>query len=252
MGVDPAKEIDMPITSINIAAHLKSLQRQARQEARGAPYAVYALLDPIDQETTEGASQFDGIPFYVGQSSQVEIRLRQHFRSSRKLEGDSQMVHRRIADMLAAGRLPRLAILEIARTRSQSLMGELRWGQHMMRAGFALANTSPDMIRPMEYDELDAWLEFRRRSMLASEAAREGAVIVHGCICGRADRLIDPADYAACWSRRMRVLKIANGTRQCPRCGRECEWWLGDRRLLMASFVSDYDQPAPIANNSSS
>lgn len=241
----------MPITSINIAAHVKSLQRQARQEARGAPYAVYALLDPTDQGTAQGASQFDGIPFYVGQSSQVEIRLRQHFRSARRLAGDSQMVHRRIADMLAAGRLPRLAILEIARTRSQSLIGELRWGQHMMRVGFALANTSPDMIGPMEYDELDAWLEFRRRSMLASEAAREGAVIVHRCICGRADRLIDPADHAACWSRRLRVLKIANGTRQCPRCGRECEWWLGDRRLLMTSFVSEHDQPVPIAHNSS-
>lgn len=241
----------MPVIPINIAAHLKSLQRQARQEARGAPYVIYALLDPIDQETTEGASQFDGIPFYVGQSCQVEIRLRQHFRSSRKLEGDSQQVHRRIADMLAVGRLPRLAILEIARTRSQSLIGELRWGQHMMRAGFTLANTSPDMIRPMEYDELDAWLEFRRRSMLASEAAREGAVIVHRCTCGRADRWIEPADYAACWSRRLRVLKIANGTRQCPRCGRDCEWWLGDRRLLMTSFVHDHHQPAQIAQRSS-
>jgi hypothetical protein len=52
-------------------------------------------------------------------------------------------------------------------------MAELRWGQRLMRDGYELANTSPDIGRIMGVEELTAWLDFRRSSMLASEAARE-------------------------------------------------------------------------------
>ena len=45
------------------------------------------------------------------------------------------MVHRHIAGLFAISRLPRIAILDTAQTRSQSLMAELRWGQRLMRAG---------------------------------------------------------------------------------------------------------------------
>lgn len=227
-----AKEIDMTLYPIDIEKRLKALQRQARHEAEGAPYVIYALLDPGEPGLQFAEGPFNGIPFYVGQSCEIERRLGRHFRKSQKLNPDSQMVHRHIARLFAIGRLPRLAILETTQTRSQSLMAELRWGQRLMRDGYELTNTSPDLGRIMGIDELTAWLDFRRCSMLASEAAQEGAVIVHTCTCGHVNRWIDPADYAACWPKRLRISKIANRTKECPGCGQVCDWWLDDRRLL--------------------
>lgn len=164
----------MPLYPIDIEKRLKALQRQARHEAEGAPYVIYALLDPGEPGVQFEESPFNGTPFYVGQSCEIENRLRQHFRKPQKLNPDSQMVHRHIAGLFAIRRLPRLAILETAQTRSQSLMAELRWGQRLMRAGYELANTSADIQRLMGLPELEAWLDFRRSSMLASEAAHEG------------------------------------------------------------------------------
>jgi len=228
----------MPLYPIDIEKRLKALQRQARHEALGARYVIYALLDPGGPDFQFEESPFNGIPYYVGQSCEIEHRLRRHFRKSQKLSPDSQLVHRHIAGLFAIGRLPRLAILETAQTRSQSLMAELRWGQRLMRDGYELANTSADIQRLMGLPELEAWLEFRRSSMLASEAAHEGAIIVHRCTCGHVDRSIDPADYAACWSKRLRVCKIAIRTQQCPGCGEECIWSLEDRELLSALFTN--------------
>lgn len=230
----------MPLYPIDIEKRLKALQRQARHEAKGAPYVIYALLDPCGPDFEFEESPFNGIPYYVGQSCEIEHRLRRHFRKSQKLSPDSQMVHRHIAGLFAIGRLPRLAILETAQTRSQSLMAELRWGQRLMRDRYELANTSPDIGRIMGVDELTAWLDFRRSSMLASEAAQEGVVIVHTCTCGHVNRLIDPADYAACWPKRLRVSNIANRTQQCPGCGEDCKWWLDDRELLASRFGPSY------------
>ncbi len=228
----------MPLYPIDIEKRLKALQRQARYEAEGAPYVIYALLDPGEPGLPFTEGPFNGIPFYVGQSCEIERRLRRHFRKSQKLNPDCQMVHRHIARLFALGRLPRLAILETTQTRSQSLMAELRWGQHLMRAGFQLTNTSADIERVISHTELEAWLDFRRSSMLASEAAQEGAMIVHKCNCGHVDRWIDPADYAACWSKRLRVCKIAMRTQQCPGCGEACIWSLEDRELLSAYFTN--------------
>lgn len=229
----------MTLYPIDIEKRLKALQRQVRHEAEGAPYVVYALLDPGEPGMQFAEGAFNGTPFYVGQSCEIERRLRRHFRKSQKLNPDSQMVHRHIAGLLAIGRLPRLAILEAVQTRSQSLMAELRWGQRLMRDGYELANTSPDIGRIMGVEELTAWLDFRRSSMLASEAAREEVVIVHNCTCGHVNRWIDPADYAAVWPKRLRVSKIANRTQQCPGCGENCNWWLDDRKLLAMHAGSD-------------
>jgi len=222
----------MPLYPIDIEKRLKALQRQARHEAESAPYVVYALLDPGEPGVQFEEGPFNGTPFYVGQSCEIERRLRRHFRRSQKLNPDSQMVHRHIAGLFAIGRLPRLAILETVQTRGQSLMAELRWGQRLMRNGYELANTSPDIGRIMGVEELTAWLDFRRCAMLASEAAHEGVVIVHSCTCGHVNRWIDPADYAACWPKRLRVSKIASRTQQCPACGEDCLWSLEDRALL--------------------
>jgi hypothetical protein len=222
----------MPLHPIDIEKRLKALQRHARREAQGAPYVIYALLDPGEPTGQLEDGPFDGTPFYVGQSCEIENRLRRHFRKPLKLNRGSQMVHRHIAGLFAISRLPRLAILDTAQTRSQSLMAELRWGQRLMRAGYQLANTSADIARVMDPGELEAWLDFRRCSMLASEAAHEGAIIVHKCTCGHADRWVDPADYVKGWPKRLRVSQIAKRTRECPSCRQICDWWLDDRQLV--------------------
>lgn len=240
-GVDPAKEIDMPVSPLDIERRIKALRSHARQEVRGAPYAIYALLDPGDPNQFSGPGPFDGTPFYVGQSCKIEDRIAAHLRSSQHLTADSRLVHRHIAWLFAVGRLPRVAILDTAQTRSQSLMAELRWGQHMMRAGFELANNSPDFATLMSIPELESWLDHSRAKMLVSDAIREEVAIVHTCTCGHKDRWIDPAEHALFRTQRLRLTRIAAETQKCPGCGSDCEWRLDDWNLLNARRASFID-----------
>lgn len=222
----------MPVSPLDIERRIKALRSHARQEVRGAPYAIYALLDPGDPNQFNEPGPFDGTPFYVGQSCKIEDRIAAHLRSSQHLTADSRLVHRHIAWLFAVGRLPRVAILDTAQTRSQSLMAELRWGQHMLRAGFELANNSPDFAKLMSIPELEFWLDHSRAKMLASDAIREDLAIVHTCTCGHEDRWIDPAEHALVRTQRLRLTSIAAETQKCPGCGNDCEWRLDDWNLL--------------------
>ncbi len=224
----------MPVSPIDIEKRIKALRGQARQEVQRAPYAVYALLDPGSPDEPFEPGPFNGTPFYVGQTCEIETRIACHLRSPQHLTEESALVHRHIAWLFAIGRLPRLAILETVQNRSQSLMAELRWGQHMLRAGFELANNSPDFARLMSAEELEFWLDYRRSNMQANDAVREGVAIVHTCTCGHGDRWIDPADHALYRSKRLRLTRIAAETQQCPGCGNTCEWRLDDWDLLTA------------------
>ncbi len=224
----------MPVSPLDIEKRLKALRSQARQIVQEAPYAVYALLDPGDPNEPSEPSLFDGTPFYVGQSCNIETRIASHLRSPQHLTAKSPLVHRHIAWLYAVGRLPRLAILETVQTRSQSLMAELRWGQHMLRAGFELANNSSDFACLMDSEQLELWLDYRRGNMQANDAVQEGVAIVHPCTCGHEDRWIDPAEHALCRSKRLRVARIASETRRCPNYGSDCEWRLDDWDLRSA------------------
>lgn len=231
----------MPVSPLDIERRIKALRSQARQEVRGAPYAIYALLDPGDPNQFSEPGPFDGTPFYVGQSCKIEDRIATHLRSSQHLTADSRLVQRHIAWLFAVGRLPRVAILDTAQTRSQSLMAELRWGQHMLRAGFELANNSPDFAKLMSIPELEFWLDHSRAQMLASDAVREDVAIVHKCTCGHEDRWIDPAEHALFRTQRLRLTRIAAETQKCPGCGNDCEWRLDDWNLLKALAASSVD-----------
>lgn len=116
----------MPVSPMDIERRIKALSGPARQEVQGAPYAVYALLDPGGPDKPFEPGPFNGTPFYVGQTCEIETRIASHLRSPQHLTTESALVHRHIAWLFAIGRLPRLAILETVRTRSQSLMAELR------------------------------------------------------------------------------------------------------------------------------
>lgn len=224
----------MPVSPLDIERRIKALRSYARREVRGAPYAIYALLDPGDPNQFDEPGPFNGTPFYVGQSCNVEARLAKHLRLPQHLTAESQLVHRHIAWLFAVERLPRLAILDTVQTRSQSLMAELRWGQHLLRAGFELANNSVDFAQLMSDDELEFWLDYRRAHMQASDAIQESVAIVHTCTCGHEDRWVDPADHTLRRSKRLRLARIIAETRECPSCGNDCEWRLDDWNLLMA------------------
>lgn len=160
---------------------------------------------------------------HVGQSCQLEERIAKHLRSSRHPTSESQLVHRHIAWLFAVGRSPRLAILDPAQVRSQGLMAELGWGQHMLRAGFELANNSVDFARLMSRDELEFCRDYRRANMQASDAVHEDLAIVNKCTCGHEDRWIDSAEHALFRTKRLRLTRIAAETQKCPGCGNDCE-----------------------------
>lgn len=57
----------MPVSPMDIERRIKALRGQARQEVQGAPYAVYALVDPGSPDEPFEPGPFNGTPFHVGQ-----------------------------------------------------------------------------------------------------------------------------------------------------------------------------------------
>lgn len=224
----------MPVSPLDIEKRIKALRLQAREESQGAPFVIYALLDPGDLDGRCEQTPPNSTPFYVGQSCEIQARIVCHLRSPQNLSTGSQLVHRHIASLFAAGRLPQLAILETVQTRSQSLMAELRWGQHMLRAGYQLANNSPDFARLMSDAELKLWFDYRRSQMLACDAVSEGIVIVHMCTCGHPLRWVDPGRHPLFRSTRARISQIAEATKRCPSCKNDCHMQLDNRKRLMS------------------
>lgn len=114
-----------------IERYLKSLSAEAT-----VGYVTYAIKEPV----SAWRHLEDGIPFYVGETSNLARRARQHFLRGGAPTNDRQSVYWHIYRLLAADRIPRFVVLERTTTRASSLESETRWAQHFLEQGYVLAN----------------------------------------------------------------------------------------------------------------
>lgn len=101
-----------------------------------AGYVTYAIKEPV----ASARHADDGIPFYVGETTNLARRARQHLRRGGSPTHDRHSVYWHIYRLLAAERLPRFVILERTASRAASLQSEAQWAQRFLEQGHVLAN----------------------------------------------------------------------------------------------------------------
>jgi hypothetical protein len=180
---------------------------------RGGEYATYVIKDPRGGDPRD---QTDGDPFYVGQTSDLGRRARQHFRKGGAATNGGSATATRIHAILAAGKMPVFEVVEWALTRAASLESETRWAKKLRKAGYDLTNR---------------WSEHRSAHLAAQpipikrlwnftleQAENDNiAVRIHCVRCG----LEQPLPLGDLISRSRATLSLADVRRVivCPNCG---------------------------------
>ena len=105
-------------------------RKRAVKEVRGAKrhvadYVVYRIVDPRD-----------GKPFYVGQTSDAQMRWLDHLERERPLTRR----RRRIKAILAEGLVPVFEVVAEAGTRDEALAKELETLKRYVEVGYEMAN----------------------------------------------------------------------------------------------------------------
>jgi hypothetical protein len=100
-------------------------------------YYIYSLTDPRSMQV-----------FYVGQTTNPKARLGTHIAVSKikGKDGDSQAVKNRITEIIQAGFLPSMAILEKTPDKAR----EIHWIQHCIFIGLPLLNKQFTVIKTKE------------------------------------------------------------------------------------------------------
>lgn len=99
-------------------------------------YVTYAIKEPLSIRRHAD----DGIPFYVGQTSNLARRARQHLLRGGAPTNDQESVYWHIYRLLATDRIPRFVVLERTTTLASALESETRWVQRFLEQGYVLAN----------------------------------------------------------------------------------------------------------------
>jgi hypothetical protein len=133
-------------------------------------FVVYGIADPIS-----------GRVFYVGQSSSLKRRCRQHGE-----EGADTVCALMVQDIRAAGQEPVFLVLEECATRRRALMAEVFWIDLFLSRGTALANAQA----------FDGYAARARRKHELAGAQDEGRIGLEALANGR------PLREGRRWSRK--------------------------------------------------
>ena len=102
----------------------------------GTDYVTYAIIERI-----RAVGQSDRqLPFYVGQTSNLARRARQHFKAGGQPTKDSVSVYGRMYRIMQSFQMPQFEILERKATLAASLLSESMWVQRMRAQGHAVTN----------------------------------------------------------------------------------------------------------------
>lgn len=89
-------------------------------------YVVYLIIDPVTEE-----------PFYVGQTSNLERRQRQHLG---RANHDCKRAAAKIAQILDAGMTPAFKVVDTCDSEKASLDAEKKWVEHCAARGITVWN----------------------------------------------------------------------------------------------------------------
>ncbi len=195
-------------------------------------FLVYGIFDPT-QNDPEGRYA-EGLPIYVGLTSLISSRMRDHFvkaESPRKRHG---CVREHLARILEQQVVPVFVILGCYDTRLEMLKAETMWAQKLHHEGYKLANCHKDQCSRMQTKKLIAALNAKVRLISIDEAIAGGVVVMASCpSCGH-QRALDLQEKANELTTEASLLKgptmarLLSAPTLCEACGEQMTYEVDD------------------------
>ena len=205
-----------PKISDGLRAKFRAVAREAGDLVPAAAYANYVIIDPTFSDCDE---ILPGVPIYIGQTARIVPRIQEHLRRALAPGAASNSLYRRMGQLIRIGALPIFRILEVHRTRADSIRAEAVWAQRLLRSGADLLNFLPEQSRILTASSVGRMQRVRLLTMLLAEAFAAGLVLQIACRRGCFARTISPVDLIPWFGDRITLMGIRARTRQCPVCG---------------------------------
>lgn len=116
---------------------IEAIARAAEEQAAGATYVVYLILDSTKPDPH---GRFSGTPIYVGQTGRTYGRIKDHLMDALVYGGEEGSLRHSLAQLVNGGNLPTVQIVQICNCRNESLIIETNWAQSLLRRGYSLKN----------------------------------------------------------------------------------------------------------------
>lgn len=121
-----------------IKSQIDKLAEQFRLEVKTSPYVIYMILDPTQPDPK---GQHQGLPIYVGVSSQIHHRLKQHFRAAGASEPGNRALYQLLGRLLQQQILVKFEIVERLDNKRDAMIAETVHAQRLLAAGYRLMNS---------------------------------------------------------------------------------------------------------------
>ena len=203
-----------------LAAQIDTIAAEAKEMASSAAYVVYLIFDP---SRPDPQGTYEGLPLYIGESSQVETRFKTHLRCALSRQGTAGSVHNEIYRMAERCVLPRILLLEECASRAASLEAEIRWAQKLLYQGYALFNRLPGQRAAVDEHHYRHHQRQRLWKLTLAEAAAAKIRMRVRCKGGCFAIDANLENYAAGDFPHRKLSAVKRALGPCTRCGKRAK-----------------------------
>ena len=200
-----------------LAAQIDTIAAEAKEMAGSAAYVVYLIFDP---SRPDPQGTYEGLPLYIGESSQVETRFKTHLRCALSRQGTAGSVHNEIYRMAERCVLPRVVVLEGCASRAASLEAEIRWAQKLLHQEYAIFNRLPGQSEAVDEHHYRRHQRQRLWKLTLAEAAAAKIRMRVRCKGGCFEIDADLENYAAGDFPHRKLSAVKRAIGPCTRCGK--------------------------------
>lgn len=199
----------------DIAETIQRAATQFEREANGAPFVVYAILDPRKRDPWRS---YAAMPIYVGETKHPAARFLAHTQCRSSQNVPTLPVQQELQRIMDTGCAPAIIILQKCPTRSESLKAELKWSQALLKKGYQLHSCHPGQSRVVSQRHYDKLIANRLWKLTFKEAVDEGMIATIICAIGCFRNVIDLKQRArdeVCGARTGKLKKLVQKCEVC-------------------------------------
>jgi hypothetical protein len=148
---------------------VKEAMERAHEQAEGAAYAIYLVLDPTQDDPF---GQFGALPIYVGLSSNVGKRIEKHYRRAALKKLDDHLVCGRMRKLMREGVLAKFEVIDRYDNEIEAKIAETIYAQLLLQAGYRLYNLWPSQSRILTTKRLEKAIAGIKRRAAANSRAK--------------------------------------------------------------------------------
>lgn len=124
-------------TRLALYCRIENVADLAEKQSAGSPYVIYAILDP---SRPDPLGKFRSLPIYIGLTSQISRRVKQHFRRAAKNQFGRNRISVQLRKMLLANVVAEFEVVDHLDNKIDAIIAETLHAQGLLRAGYTLCN----------------------------------------------------------------------------------------------------------------